>query len=77
MAGISFIYLHGHIMLYIGEENNKPYVIHSVLGLKSYNEKNEKAINYINKTIVSDLEIGDEFAGNSLIDRTSKFNIIK
>ena len=77
MAGISFIYLPGHIMLYIGEENNKPYVIHSVLGLKSYNEKNEKAINYINKTIVSDLEIGDEFAGNSLIDRTSKFNIIK
>jgi hypothetical protein len=77
MPGISFIYLHGHIMLYIGKENNKPYVIHSVLGLKSYTENNEKAINYINKTIVSDLEIGDEFAGNSLIDRTSKFNIIK
>ncbi len=77
MPGISFIYLRGHIMLYIGEENDKPYVIHSVLGLKSYTENNEKAINYINKTIVSDLEIGDEFAGNSLIDRTSKFNIIK
>ena len=64
-------------MLYIGFENNKPFVIHSIWGLTSYNNNNEIALNYINRTIVSDLEIGDEVAGNSLIDRVSKFNIIK
>ena len=47
------------------------------MGGTSFTEKNEKTINYINKTIVSDLEIGSEVAGNSLIDRVSKFNIIK
>lgn len=76
-AGISFIYLPGHIMLYIGNEDSKPYVIHSVWGLTSYNEENEKAVSYINRTIVSNLEIGEEVAGNSLIDRVSKFNIIE
>lgn len=77
VPGISFIYLSGHIMLYIGQEDNKPYVIQCIWGVTSYTEKNEKTVNYINKTIVSDLEIGSEVAGNSLIDRVSKFNVIK
>ncbi len=77
VAGISFIYLSGHIMLYIGSEDDKPYVIQCIWGVTSYTEKNEKTVNYINKTIVSNLEIGSEVAGNSLIDRVSKFNVIK
>ncbi len=77
IPGITFIYLPGHIMLYIGNENNKPYVIQSIWGVTAFTEKNEKTISYINKTIVSNLEIGSEVAGNSLIDRVSKFNIIK
>ena len=77
MPGITFVYLSGHIMLYIGNENYKPYVIQCIWGVTSFTEKNEKTVSYINKTIVSDLEIGSEVAGNSLIDRVSKFNIIK
>ena len=77
IPGITFIYLPGHIMLYIGNENYKPYVIQSIWGVTAFTEKNEKTVSYINKTIVSDLEIGSEVAGNSLIDRVSKFNIIK
>lgn len=77
IPGITFIYLPGHIMLYIGNENYKPYVIQCIWGVTSFTEKNEKTVSYINKTIVSDLEIGSEVAGNSLIDRVSKFNIIK
>lgn len=77
MAGISFVYLSGHIMLYIGNENYKPYVVHCIWAVTSYTENNEKTVSYINKTIVSDLDIGSEVAGNSLIDRVSKFNIIK
>lgn len=77
VPGISFIYLSGHIMLYIGNDNYKPYVIQCIWGVTSFTEKNEKTVSYINKTIVSDLEIGSDVAGNSLIDRVSKFNIIK
>ena len=77
VPGISFIYLLGHIMLYIGNDNGKPYVIQSIWGVTSFTEKNEKTVSYINRTIVSDLEIGSDVAGNSLIDRVSKFNIIK
>ena len=77
IPGITFVYLSGHIMLYIGNYNYKPYVIHCIWGVTSFTEKNEKTVSYINKTIVSDLEIGSDVAGNSLIDRVSKFNIIK
>jgi hypothetical protein len=77
VAGMTFLYLTGHIMLYIGEENNVPYVIQCIWGVTSFTEKNEKTVNYINKIIVSDLDIGSQVAGNSLIDRVSKFNIIK
>lgn len=77
VPGISFVYLLGHIMLYIGHDNNKPYVIQCIWGVTSFTEKNEKTVSYINQTIVSDLEIGSDVAGNSLIDRVSKFNIIK
>ena len=74
---ISFLYFPGHIMLYIGTENNKPYIIHAIWGLTSYDSRNNKTLNYINRVIVSDLTIGEEVAGNSLIDRVSKLNIIK
>lgn len=77
VEGISFVYLPGHIMLYIGNENDNSYVIHSIWGLTSYNSQNIKVLNYVNKVIVSDLNIGDEVAGNSLMDRVTKFNIIK
>lgn len=77
MAGITFIYLPGHIMLYIGSHNDKPYVIQSIWGVTAYTEENKKTVSYINRIIVSDLEVGSEVAGNSLIDRVSKFNLIK
>ncbi|MBQ3834742.1 MAG: SH3 domain-containing protein [Elusimicrobia bacterium] len=77
VAGISFIYLPGHIMLYLGKENGVPYIIHAIWGVTSYDSQNNRTVNYINKVIVSDLNIGEEVAGNSLIDRVSKFNIIK
>ncbi len=76
VEGISFIYFPGHIMLYIGEENEKPFIIHAIWGLTSYDSLNNKTVNYINKVIVSDMNIGEEVAGNSLIDRVSKINIL-
>ncbi len=77
VPGMSFIYLKGHIMLYIGYEQNEPYVLHDVWGLSAFNDDNEPTILYINKTIVSDLNLGDIVNDNSLIERTIKFSILK
>jgi len=70
--GLSLLYLPGHIMLYIGQKGTKPYAIHAIWGISSYNAKNQKTVKYINKVIVSDLDLGKEVAGNSLLERTSK-----
>ena len=75
--GLSFIYLPGHIMLYIGNNENKPYAVHAIWGVSAYNQNNQKTIKYINKVIVSDLDIGSEVSGNSLIERVTKINLIK
>ncbi len=77
VEGISFIFFPGHIMLYIGNEDGEAYIIHAIWGLTSYDSQNNKTINYINRVIVSDLNIGGEVAGNSLIDRVSKFNRVE
>ena len=77
VPGMSFIYLKGHIMLYIGYEQNEPYILHDVWGLSAFNDDNEPTILYINKTIVSDLNLGDIVNDNSLIERTIKFSILK
>jgi len=69
---LSLLYLPGHIMLYIGKKETKPYAIHAIWGISSYNAKNQKTVKYINKVIVSDLDLGKEVAGNSLLERTSK-----
>lgn len=76
-AGLSLIYLPGHIMLYIGNNDNKPYAIHAINALSAYNQDNEKTIQNINKIIISDLDIGSNVSGNSLIDRTVKVNLLK
>lgn len=76
-AGLSLIYLPGHITLYVGNEKNKPYVIHAIWGISAYDQNNQKTITYINKVIVSDLDIGNDVTGNSLLDRIIKINLLR
>ena len=77
IPALSFIYLQGHIMLYIGNDDNEPYVLHNVWGVSAFNNNNEKTILYINRTIVGDLNLGDIVTDNSLIERVIKFSILK
>lgn len=76
ISGISLLYLPGHIMIYIGSENGTPYVIHSIWGTENYNQ-NGRAINFINRIVVSNLSIGDGTQKGSLLKRISHLNIIK
>lgn len=77
VAGLSFLYFPGHIMLYIGQDNDKAYIIHAVWGISKFNRDNEMSTLYINKVIVSDLDLGGDVTSNSFLERMTKFNIIK
>jgi len=77
VAGLSFLYFPGHIMLYIGQDNDKAYIIHAVWGISKFNRDNEMSTLYINKVIVSDLDLGGDVTSNSFLERMTKFNVIK
>lgn len=57
IAFLSLIYLKGHIMLYAGEFEGKPLVVHNTWGVRTMEDGNEGR-NIIGKAIVSDLHVG-------------------
>ncbi|MCR4662275.1 MAG: SH3 domain-containing protein [Endomicrobiaceae bacterium] len=74
---ISLLYLPGHIMLYIGNENNNtPYIIHAIWGTEHTINQKEKSISFINRVIVSSLHIGENTSKDSLLRRIQKVNTI-
>ena len=58
IAFLSLIYLKGHIMLYAGEFEGKPLVMHNIWGIRTM-EDGKEGRNVIGKAILSDLYIGD------------------
>ena len=73
---ISLLYLPGHIMLYIGEENNTPYAIHAIWGTENFISKKERFVSFINKVVVSNLSIGEKTSKDSLLRRIKKVNTL-
>ncbi|RXK14185.1 hypothetical protein CP965_01690 [Halarcobacter mediterraneus] len=61
----TLVYLKGHIMLYVGEKNNEPLVMHNVWGVKTKDFLNNKGRNIIGKNIISSLEFGKELKNYS------------
>ena len=73
---ISLLYLPGHIMIYIGNEKNTPYIIHAIWGTENFISKKESVVSFINKVIVSSLHIGEDATKGSLLKRIKKVNTI-
>ncbi|MBI5491570.1 MAG: SH3 domain-containing protein [Deltaproteobacteria bacterium] len=67
--GITLLGLKGHIMLYIGERDNRPYVIHQVYG---YVEKSRLKV--INRVAVTDLDLGRRSKAGPLKKRIRSVN---
>jgi hypothetical protein len=76
-SAISLLYLPGHIMIYIGQEKDKPYIIHAIWGTEQHINENEKAISFINRVVVSSLMIGDKTPKGHLLKRITKLSSIK
>lgn len=67
-SAITLLRFPGHIMLYLGEEGGKDYVIHSVWGISGEDNK----IFHINKVSVTDLHLGEGSVNGSLLERISE-----
>lgn len=76
-SAMSLLYLPGHIMLYIGTDNNKPYIIHAIWGTENNLDNKEKSVSFINRVVVSGLNIGENTTKGSLLQRITKVNILK
>lgn len=63
--GIPFrtlLYLPGHILLYVGNQDNKPLVLHTAWGLRYTTPDGRENKCIIGRTIVSSLELGKELS---------------
>jgi hypothetical protein len=67
--------LPGHIMLYLGKDQGKHYVIHSIWGIQKLG-KAGPALQKIAKVVVSDLSLGEKGPNRSLLDRITDIRVI-
>jgi hypothetical protein len=74
VGGVSILTLKGHIMLYLGVLDNRPYAIHAVW---AYREPigNEDRVHVINRVVVSDLDLGDGSKKGSLFKRLTGIRV--
>ncbi len=74
---LTFIYMPGHIGLYVGEFENEPVILHNVWGVRA--KKNERIV--IGRTVISTLEPAKENKriekDANYIHRISSFNILQ
>lgn len=70
---LSLIYLRGHIMLYIGEQNGEPLAFHNVWGVKTLNQQKQIDRFIIGQAVVTTLEPGKElhnyYAKKSILNK--------
>jgi cell wall-associated NlpC family hydrolase len=67
--------LPGHIMLYLGKDTGKHYVIHSIWGVQKSGRAGP-SLQKIGKVVVSDLSLGEKGPNESLLDRITDIRII-
>ena len=67
--------LPGHIMLYLGRDKGKHYVIHSIWGIQNHG-KSGHVSNKIGKVVVSDLSLGRSGPHGSLLHRLTNVRLI-
>jgi len=63
--------LPGHIMLYLGKDKGRHYVIHSLWGIQG-----SEKVETIGKVVVSDLSLGNKGPNGSLLDRITGMRTI-
>ena len=75
IGGITVLYLRGHIMLFLGMVENRPYAIHSIW---AYRQKAGRGniIRVVNRVAVTNLALGKGSKKGSLLERLRMVRII-
>jgi hypothetical protein len=68
---VTTLRLPGHIMLYLGRDKGRHYVIHSLWGIQG-----PEKVETIGKVVVSDLSLGSQGPNGSLLDRITDMRTI-
>jgi hypothetical protein len=76
IPGITLIKLNGHIMLYLGTIEGRPYAIHATWGYREQS-KGEERTRVLNRVVVSDLTLGEDSKKGSLLRRIESLRMIK
>jgi hypothetical protein len=71
----TLIHLPGHIMLYLGKDKEKHYVIHSTWGIQE-SGRTGPTLRKIGRVVVSDLSLGENGPNGSLLDRITDIRTI-
>ncbi len=76
VAGKTIIQLNGHVLLYLGMYNGRPYAIHQTYG---YGEKTAAGLRtrVVNRAVVTGLFLGEGSAKGSLFDRIVQIRAVE
>lgn len=77
IAGVTLLRLKGHISLYIGAYEGRPYVIHETHGYRQKMPWGGDIVREINRVVVSDLSLGDGSKKGSFLERIVSINNIE
>lgn len=75
IGGITLLQMPGHVMLYLGQENRNPYVIHATWAYREMKE-NIEISHLVQKVVVSDLMLSEQSRKGSLLKRLSNVRLI-
>jgi hypothetical protein len=75
VGGITLLYMKGHILLYTGQVDGKPYAVH---GLWGYRERSllRDRVRVTGRVVLSDLTLGRGTEKGSLLDRIVSFRML-
>ena len=76
VGGITILGMKGHILLYLGTIDGRPYAIHSVWAYREPGPGGDKTF-VLNRVVVSDLELGEGSERGSLLERLNAARIVK
>jgi len=76
IPGATLLYTRGHVMLYIGDVEGRPYVIHDTWAYREPSTDGN-AIRVINRVAVTDLNLGAGSRSGSLLQRLHSARAIK
>lgn len=76
VGGLTLLKMKGHIMLYLGMIDNRPYAIHATWGYRKPKADGEDEVCVLNRVVVSDLSLGEGSKKGSLLKRITTVRAI-